>query len=124
MTKISNFDILTETMTPKVHISVTFVSTRSGTEPPLKNHNPIDLTQDIGKFYPDEFPRLKEAIIDVVQDSSYGLFFHHETKHNYHCDEKQFPNGVIYGRIHKTEEGDNCKVTSSRLAPIQTKSEF
>ena len=43
---------------PKVHVSVTFAPTKSGSNPSLMIQNPIDLTELVGTFYPEEFVRL------------------------------------------------------------------
>ena len=111
---------------PKVHLSVTFAPTKSGSNPNIMIQNPIDLTELVGMFYPEEFVRLKQSLSDCVEDEAYDLFFHKDNKNNYYFDDGTFQHGAIYVRKEKKEEGDNNKTkdTASRLVAIQNAVEF
>ena len=60
---------------PKVHVSVTFVTTKNVRKVQLMIQNPIDLTEEIGIYRLTNFNALKVTIKDVVKDPIYGLFF-------------------------------------------------
>ena len=102
-------------MSPKVHISATFVPTKYGSNLVLRIENPIDFTKEIGKFSPFGFLRLKEALKDVVDDNSYNMFFHRDPNHNYKFEEGTFQWGDIYVRKEPRKEGESTdtKVTAS-----------
>ena len=72
------------------------------------------------------FDALKVAIEDVVKDPIYGLFFHHDDKHNHSFDENLFQFGAIYGCREMKEEGEKAgkKISASCLNPILTSTQF
>ena len=115
-----------ENKDPQVHVSVTFVTTKNVNKVQLMIQNPIDLTEQIGTYRLTDFDALKVAIEDVIQDPTYGLFFHHDDKHTHSFDERAFQFGAIYGCREMKEEGEKAgkKITASRLTPIQSPTQF
>ena len=113
-------------MPPKVKVSVSFVPTKNPLKHQLKIHNPVNLTEQIGLFDLADFAGLKAALSDVVEDRSFNLFFHHDSKHTYRFEEQRFENGAIFGRKQKKckEEEAGMKVTAGRLLPIQSPTQF
>ena len=111
---------------PKVHISVTFVPVKNTSKPGLMIQNPTDITNLIGKFELKKFDQLKDALREIIDDCTYGLFFHHDDRHIYNFDERPFQNGAIYGRMQEKVQGEvaGTKITASRLVPLQTKTIF
>ena len=111
---------------PPVFISATFVAAKNGSKPSLSIHNPVDLTDSIGTFQPEDFVDLKDAISDIVKDRLYNLWFHKDKNHSYQFDDTAFSEGSIFVMAKKRKEGesDKTKITASRLVSINSPQEF
>ena len=109
-----NFKNHSATMSSRapVHVSVEFISTRSGSKPAICIENPIDVTKSIGlasgksnsTIFPTDFASLKLGLINIIEDSEYDMHFHNDSENNYAFDEKQFSHGAIYCRtLHRRQ---------------------
>ena len=117
-----------------VHVSVEFISARSGSKPAICIDNPIELTKSIGMacgkssnvIYPTDFASLKLGLVNIIEDSEYDLHFHNDVENTYTFDEKQFSHGAIYCRKNKRKEREdkNKKVTAGKLVPLQNSVQF
>ena len=113
-------------MPPKVHVKVSFVSSKRGVKPSVFIEDPIDLTRAIGEFDIGNFTGLKASLSNVVEDKDFDLFFHHDKNFKYTFEERALENGAIYGRKQKKSKDEEvgAKITAGRLIAIKSSSQF
>ena len=113
---------------PRVHVSVTFVDTKSGAKPSVFiEAQTYDLSELIGDIHTNEFLKLKTKLHEVVEDNDHQLLFHKDSLHRYRFDESVLQSGALYGMAvrRKGVEGEvRKKVTVSKLVPILSPVDF
>ena len=112
---------------PRVHVSVTFVTTKVGSKPIIYIDSPIDLSERVGDIRSNKYDQLKSKMVNIVEDTKSNLFFHKDTTHRCMLDESALQDGVVYGlKERQSNDGGDAskKVTARNSVPIQSASDF
>ena len=88
---------------PKLHVIATYLSAKTGTNPPIRIGSPIVITEYIGEQSILGYDVTNEKLQEMVDNKECGLFFHRDLTNNYLLDDDTFANGAIYGLKEKMQ---------------------
>ena len=111
---------------PRVHVKITFVSTKAGKAPSVSIKPHIEISKHIGVISCKNYEQLKTRLGIIVRDTEHEMYFHKDNNRVYSFDESALPYGAIYGmKERRTGDSDSAsKFTASKLIVITSAAEF
>ena len=111
---------------PRVHVKVTFISTKAGKAHYVVIERPDDISDLVGEICCKGYDLMKYRIAEIVKNTDNDFWFQKDNNYIYRFDESALPNGGIYRlKDRRVEDSDLAsKLTASKLVPIKCARDF